>query len=236
MTSTLLTPDGASSASPSTDAPARVVDPGRRLPGGRALLGGVLVACAALGLFAATRPRSTVPATSYLVARRALTPGHRLQAADLGAEPIDLPGAVAGTALPADRAVVGSVVLQAVPAGALLPRTAVTPGKRAKGRPLLSFSIEPERAAAGDLVIGDRVDVLVTWGHAADGAAADNTQVVGHDLEVVAVAQPAQDALGDSAKLTLSVAAPQGQALVELTRAIRTGELTIVRTTGVARR
>ncbi len=177
-----------------------------------------------------------MPANSYLVARRTLTPGHRLTADDFGAEPIDLPGAVVGTALSAQSDVVGSVVLQAVPAGALLPRASVTSGRRAKGRPLLSFSIEPERAAAGDLVVGDRVDVLVTWGHGTDGAAADDTQVVGHDLEVVAVAQPNLDALGDSAKLTLSVAAPEGQALVVLTRAIRTGELTVVRTTGAAPR
>lgn len=128
MTSTLLSSDGTSSASPSTDVPPRVVDPGRRLPGGRALLGGVLVACAALGLFAATRPRSTVPATSYFVTRRALTPGHRLRASDLGTEPIELPDVVAGTALPANRDLVGSVVLQATPQGALLSRASVAVG------------------------------------------------------------------------------------------------------------
>jgi hypothetical protein len=52
VSTTLVAPRGASSDLPPADDSTRVVDPKRRLPGGRAILGGLLVACAALGLFA----------------------------------------------------------------------------------------------------------------------------------------------------------------------------------------
>lgn len=208
-----------------------VVDPSRRLPGGRALLGGVLVASAAVGLFAASRPHPDVPSTAYLVARHDLTPGHRIRPGDLSAEAIDLPGATARATVAEGTPVVGDVVLLPIAAGTLVTDDVLAPRGRPTDRSLLSFSIEPERAAAGDLVVGDRVDVLVTWAHGDD-----RTEVVGHDLLVAAVTRPDDEAIGASALLVISVMAPRGSSLVTLTKAIRAGELTVVRTTGTTTR
>ena len=228
MSSTLVAPRGASSDLPPADDSTRVVDPKRRLPGGRAILGGVLVACAALGLFAATRTHSAVPSTSYLVARHSLTPGHLIVASDLAQVPIDLPDPVAATALQAGGRAVGDVVLQPISRGELLTRDALAHADRARTAPLVSFSIEPDRAAAGDLVVGDHVDVFATW----DGAAENTTERVAHDLEVVAVSRPRDDALGDTGHLTISVSVAAGASTLRLVRAVRSGELTVVRTTG----
>jgi len=186
------------------------------------------VACAALGLFAATRTHSTVPTTSYLVARRSLTPGHRITAGDLTAAPIDLPESVAATAVSSTGDAIGEVVLQPISAGALIARTSLTAARRASSAPLVSFSVEPDRAAAGDLVVGDHVDVFATW----DGAADNTTERVAHDLAVVAVSRPDDNELSGAGHLTISVTVPTGASTLRLVRAIRSGELTVVRTTG----
>jgi Flp pilus assembly protein CpaB len=229
VSSTIVAPRGASSDPlPPADDSTRVVDPKRRLPGGRAILGGVLVACAALGLFAATRTHSTVPSTSYLVARRPLTPGHRITASDLTAVPISLPASVAASAKISVGDAIGEVVLQPIAAGALVTSTSLTEARRASSAPLVSFSIEPDRAAAGDLVVGDHVEVFATW----DGAADNTTERVAHDLEVVAVSRPDDNSLSGAGHLTISVTVPTGASTLRLVRAIRSGELTVVRTTG----
>ena len=80
----------------------------------------------------------------------------------------------------------------------------------------------------GDLVVGDHIDVFATW----DGAADDTTERVAHDLEVVAVSRPNDDSLGNTGHLTISVTVPAGAPTLRLVRAIRSGELTVVRTTG----
>lgn len=229
MSSTLIAPRGGSSDQlPPADESTRVVDPRRRLPGGRAVLGGVLVACAALGLFAATRTRSNVPSTTYWVARRPLTPGHRISDADLARVPIDLPDSVATAAVRGEGASVGVLVLQPIARGELITQSAIAKPGRARATPLVSFSIEPDRAAAGDLVVGDHVDVFATW----DGAADNTTKRVAHDLDVVAVSRPDSDALGGIGQLTLSVSVPAGASTLRLVRAIRSSELTVARTTG----
>lgn len=229
MSSTIVAPRGASSDQlPPADESTRVVDPRRRLPGGRAVLGGVLVACAALGLFAATRTRSSVPTTSYLVARRPLTPGHLITESDLSRVPIDLPDSVDAATVRATNPAIGELVLQPIARGALITRAAIGGPGRGKAAPLVSFSVDPDRAAAGDLVVGDRVDVFATW----DAAADNTTERVAHDLEVVAVSRPDADALGGIGHFTISVSVPAGASTLRLVRAIRSGELTVVRTTG----
>lgn len=229
MTSILTAPRGTSNDPPPPVVESeRVVDPARRLPGGRAVLGGVLVACSALGLFAATRPHSSVPDTRYFVARHPLSPGHRIVRGDLTAVPMDLPSTVADTALDAASPVTGRVVLQSVPTGALVDRAALRAEGAARPDPLVAFSVEPDRAVAGDLVVGDRIDVYVTWDDAAD----NSTRVVARGLAVAAITHPGSDHFSDGGKLTLSVAIPADTPALPLIRAIRSGELTIVRTTG----
>jgi hypothetical protein len=104
----------------------------------------------------------------------------------------------------------------------------VAPAGRGTPETDLSFAIDPDRAVAGDLVAGDHIDLLVTWAHDATAA----TQVVGHDLTLVSVRQPSDHGLGEPGSLTLSVAVPDGRRLVPLVRAVRAGDLTVVRTTG----
>jgi len=210
------------------DATDRLIAARRRLPGSRATVGGLLVAVAGVVLFVAARPAPHTPSTWYLVASHPLPAGTVLRAADLAREAIDLPSSVAAQAVDAIDDVVGSVTLAPLARHQLLARSAVAPAGRGTPRPVLSFAIDPDRAVAGDLVAGDHIDLLVTWAHDATAA----TQVVGHDLTLVSVRQPSDRALGEPGSLTLSVAVPDSRRLVPLVRAVRAGDLTVVRTTG----
>ena len=204
----------------------------RRLPGSRATVGGLLVAVAGVALFTAARPAPHRPSTWYLVARHGIPQGSVLRAADLDREAIDLPLQVAGASFAADDAPVGAVTLAPIGAHQLLARSAIAPVGRAAPLRVLSFAVATDRAAAGDLVAGDRIDVLVTWTHDADAT----TEVIGRDLTLTAVGRPDDHGLADSANLTLSVAVPNGAEVVPLVRALRAGDVTVVRTTGVAAR
>src|SRR5688500_3163670 len=74
-------------------APGRTIDRRRPLPGGRALLGGFLVAVAIVGTFTAYT-RSTVTATvDYVVAARDIDAGATLRASDLTVRAMTLPAA-----------------------------------------------------------------------------------------------------------------------------------------------
>ena len=209
----------------------RIVDLSRRLPNGRAMLGGVLVAVAAIALFAAANAGSSEPTTSYVVTSRNVNAGQVISTTDVSLIAMDLPEAVARHALGHPRLVIGTIALDRIPAGSVVHRTQTAAGSRTHGKPLLSFSISADRAAAGDLSAGDRIDVLVTWDHTTDG----DTEVVARNLPVIDVTKPGRDALGDDAKLTVSINVANGTDLVPLTRAIRAGQLTLVRTTGAAR-
>lgn len=206
----------------------RTIDLTRRLPSGRAVLGGALIVLAALGLFIAADPGTGAPTTHYLVARRSIVTGHVLTSSDVVLVAMTLPDRVAAESVPSLTTAVGAITLAPVAAGQLIVKSQIATGARATRRPLLSFSIDADRAAGGDLRPGDRIDVLVTWDHTTDG----DTELVGHDLHVIAIARPDGDALGQVRKLTISVNVTGGPSLIKLTRAIRSGQLTIVRTTG----
>src|SRR3954452_11808754 len=65
------------------------------LPGGRAVIGGFLVALAATAVFAAYTRATTTPEQRFVVARRALAPGHHITRADLALTPMRVPAGVA---------------------------------------------------------------------------------------------------------------------------------------------
>src|SRR4051794_21908661 len=71
--------------------PAHVIAPRRGLPSGRAVVGGFLVALAAVGIFAAYSGAQRRSRTFYVVAAHDVAPGTRLSAADLSLTAIDLP-------------------------------------------------------------------------------------------------------------------------------------------------
>jgi Flp pilus assembly protein CpaB len=114
----------------------RVVARRRALPGGRAVIGGILVAGSAVGLFAAYGEARGTPASQRAVS---FTDPARL---------------------------VGTVVLARMRAGELVQSADVAEVENAGDRAQISLAVEPANAMNGDRAFlrgGERVDVIVTF-------------------------------------------------------------------------
>ena len=121
-------------------------------------LGGLLVAVAALGLYATVRSAGAPPQTSYVVARAAIAPGTTLTADLLGAQRVDLPDSLAAAtfSIDQDELVLGAVAVEPIAAGDLVHRSDVADADRAELAPFeMSFRIDADRAVAGSLRAGD---------------------------------------------------------------------------------
>lgn len=213
-------------ADPPSGPDARRVQPRHSLPNGRAVVGGLLVALAAVGAFVAARGSSADHSQRYVVARHDLHAGQRLTRSDLALAPARLPDAVASRAYTGAGALLDAVVVAPVGKGELVQRGQVADATRQPGRNQVSFAVNAERAAAGDLRPGDRVAVLVT------PAGGGTPTVVATDVEVVRISRSGS-AIERSGRLTVLVAADPDQTM-GIARATNPDLVTVVRTTGVS--
>ena len=206
---------------------ARTLRPRRVWPGTRATVGGLLVAIAALGLYASVRSASAPPQTSYVVARTAIAPGTTLTAEVLGAQRMDLPDSLAAAvfSLDEDALVLGSVAVEPIAAGDLVHRSDVDDAARADLAAFeMSFRIDADRAVAGTLRAGEHVDIISTNGVGADTA----TETILRDVVVLEVRRSGDSSLaGDRQVVTVALELP-GHA-ERLAHAVDEGTLTLVR-------
>lgn len=198
----------------------------RPLPGARAVVGGLLVAAAAVGLYAASSSASSGPRHSYVVARHGLAPGARLTPADLSRLPLDLPPALAQRAFRDTRTLEGATVVSPLAAGELVQASAVVAKSSAPGSREITFTV-PRATLAPTLEQGERIDVVATFGTGVD---AFSSVVLRHALVVGLDRGRERVGAGDDAAVTVAVDDP-GEA-VSLAHAIQLGRLTVVRTTG----
>src|SRR5918998_3643976 len=88
--------DGARATEAQEAPPRRVVRRTPGVPGSRAVVGGALIALAAVGTFVSWRQASSPSQHTYAVATHALQPGDPLTSDDIRYEHMDLPAGVAG--------------------------------------------------------------------------------------------------------------------------------------------
>lgn len=212
-----------------TESPRRSIGRRPALPNGRAVVGGLLVAASAVGTYAAWSSADDAPTTSYAVAARDLAVGETLGAGDVELVAMDAPTSIARAAFDDDQAglVVGQVTVAPVAAGELLQRSALVVPEDAEPTRQLSFPIDVADALAGSIERGERVDVLVTYGSAGQDV---TTEVVVSDAVVADVRGAIDDADG---QIVVLLSVPDDADLIALTTAVRVGDLTVVRTTGV---
>ena len=198
---------------------------GRRpsLPNGRAVLGGLLVAAAAIGTFAAWSGADAAPSTSYVVASRDLPVGRVVTAEDLELVALEAPASMAQQAFADTELVVGQRTVAPLQTGELVQRSAVVVPEGAGGGRQVSFAIEAADALAGTLEEGEVVDLLATFGASASTSA---TEVV---AEGAVVARLTEGEGASSGELVVLVTLPRSADLLAVTDAIRQGALTIVR-------
>lgn len=193
----------------------------RNLPGSRAVVGGLLVAAAAVGLFAAYAGVDAGPDHSFVVARDALAAGARLEASDLELQAMDLPPGLRARAFDTIADLVGTTLLWPLERGELLQASSVAvtpPGGTARA---VSFPVD--RGRLGRLKVGQRVDVVATYGTGADAYTA---LVLGNAL--VTAIERGGSSLGDGGATVLTVAVDGPDEELAIAHALQLAKLTVV--------
>lgn len=221
--------DGAASTSdggPTTDPPAgtaRRIERRRGLPGGRAVVGGFLVAAAAVGVFAVYLDATSSPEHSWVVATSEVTAGQRLTPDDLGLAALDLPPELETRAFTDPDDVVGAVATARVARYDLVLATHLADGS-AGDADQMSFPIEQANAVGGALRAGDRIDVLASF------RGDEGTTAVARDLLVVEVLS-GDGGLAGGGDLVLTVALEESADALGLAHAVSQADLHLVRVT-----
>jgi Flp pilus assembly protein CpaB len=218
--------NGAATVTGTSDAP-RLLARRRNLPSGRAVVGGFLVALAALGAFVAARGTGGGPSHHYVVVAHDVIAGTTLRASDLRTEAVDLPTELAARAFTDPAAVVGRVTTTGLANGELVQASSVVGGGAADPRFQLSVPVERARALDGLLVAGERVDLLVTYGTGNDAV----TLVVVRGADVLRVDQGQRGALTANNDTIVLLAVARPDDALAVTHAAQVGKITLVRAT-----
>jgi Flp pilus assembly protein CpaB len=136
----------------------------RRLPGGRAVVGGLLVGTAAVGTFAAWSSAAAGPSAAYVTVARDVRAGERLERADLRLVALDLPEAQRSGVFDDAGVLDGAVALAPLGAGELVQSSAVARPAGGTGTAQVSFAVPPSDALGGRMKPGERVDILAVYG------------------------------------------------------------------------
>jgi SAF domain len=146
----------------------RTLGPGRHraLPAGRAVIGGFLVAVAAVVVFAAALTRSSSPGQSWLVASRPLAAGTVLGPGDLTTATMRLPGSTATLAFRQASAIEGRSLAVALQSGELIQGSMLVAPNEAPALRPVSVAVNPVSLA--NLSPGQLVDVLASQGSGTD--------------------------------------------------------------------
>jgi Flp pilus assembly protein CpaB len=195
----------------------------RGLPGGRAVIGGVLMGLAAVGVYVTYAQAQSDPTDPVVVAARDLQVGEVLGVGDLRVIEADLPEPTAGGAFSSTEAVVGRVVLGPIADGELVQAGALTDGPASPDLHEVALRLPPGQIALGRLKAGERVDVFATVD--------DRTTSVVRGAAVVQIEADDSGSLTSSREVTLIVAVPSGDAVAAVVHALRTGDVTVVRST-----
>jgi Flp pilus assembly protein CpaB len=208
----------------------RTVTRRRTLPGGRAVVGGFLVAVSATGIFAAWSAASSGPTARYVVINADIAPGERIDADDLSLVGVDLPPSQRRVSFTDVDAIVGATALAPLVAGQLVQSSDVAKPLGAPERAQVSLRLEPGAAVGGDLRAGDTVDVIATYTSGGE----PQTSTISRDALVVRVVSDEQRVgAGGSIVLVLAVRPDE---LEPIASASTAGHVTIARTTGVTDR
>lgn len=212
---------------------ARTIRPRRSLPGGRAVVGAFLVVVATVGTFGAYLSATAAPDTSFLVATRGFEIGHVLTEEDVtgtaaGFQPvaIALPEEQAARSVASAgdaRALLGTVVVAPIAAGDLVQRSQVVDVAARGDGVTMSLSVPVDRALAGRIGAGERVDLIATF--TVDGGS--ETRLVAADVVVVASSGAGEGLNGG--RVTLTVELPDRTTAQQLQHAVDTAQVAVLR-------
>jgi len=192
------------------------------LPSSRAVVGGLLMALAAVGTFLAYAEASADHTLDVLVTSRALAPGEIISADDVELVPVEVPGSVRGLFGAVDAAV-GRQVTSPVAAGEFLLASATAEPAEGEETLEVALSLAASRAV-GRLRPGERVDVFSTW-------SGDVTELIAVDARVLEVSGGSSRGLGGTEPVVVRLAVGDFSQVEALVHAQAAGDLTLVRAT-----
>jgi Flp pilus assembly protein CpaB len=202
---------------------ARVIQQRRTLPGGRAVLGGLLVAVAAVGVFTAYAGAGDGPSDPVVVAARSIRLGEALEADDLRVVEADLTGPIGTGAYRGIDELIGQVALGPIGEGEVVQAGSVSVQRGVPGTHEIEIRLPRQHIAVGRLKQGERVDVFVTR--------EERTTSVVRAARVVQLTTGGDGSLTSEREVSLVVAVPSGDVVAALVHALRTGDVTVVRAT-----
>lgn len=194
------------------------------------MVGGLLVALAAMLAWWAAAGGQRGPAERYLVARHAIGPGERIGPGDIRPAAMDLPPGIRSRAFVEARALVGTVALGPIEAGELVQAGSVTSSHEQAPERELAFSVASIWAVGGDLRPGDHIDVFATYG---DGPSSQTIRVLA-DATVRRLGDIGGDGLGETRTQTITVALVRGIPVEAVVNATRAATITVLRVTGTS--
>jgi Flp pilus assembly protein CpaB len=162
------------------------------------------------------------PSDQVVVARRAIRVGAVLEADDLRVARAELPRDASGSFADVDQ-LVGHVTLGPIGAGEIVQAASVTDDASQAAGHEIELTLPRAQVAVGRLKQGERVDVFVTRD--------DRTTSVVRGAEVVQIGGSGDGSLTSERDVSLVVATPTAEGVAELVHALRTGDVTVVRST-----
>lgn len=201
----------------------RVIERRPGLPGGRAALGGLLISIAAVGVFLAYTGATKGPTDPMVVAVRGIRVGEVIEADDVRIVVAELPrGARTGT-FASTASVLGRVALGPISEGEIVQAGAITAQRATSRAHEVAITLAREQIAIGRLKRGERVDVFVTYD--------ERTTSVVRGAEVVQIGGEDDRSLTSDREISIVVAVRSGDIVAALVHALRTGDVTVVRST-----
>ncbi len=194
----------------------------RRLPSGRAVVGGLLVTLAVLGVLVATRIGEDAQIHDVVVAREDLAPGTVLGPEHVAQVRIRLDESATFVVADPDEAY-GSVLLGPVGRLEFIQRSNLSPTvgvDGVTGFAEVSVAIDPERAPAR-LASGELVSILATL----SGAEGSRTELVADRVTVLSYVTDGAD-FSNEAVLRLGL--HDGDVAARIVDAAQTGELSVI--------
>ncbi len=204
----------------------RVIRPRRGLPGGRAVVGGLLVAVAAVGIFAAVSGAGRGPSTRYYVAARDISAGTTLSDDDLEAVAIEVPDRLKGRVFSDADVLIGAITVGPLSEGELVQAGGLATGADAE-IPTFSVAVAKADANAGELSRGDYVQVLATYG--TDTAA--TTVTLSTEARIVSLSEE-DDSLAAAGQVVVRLQVPTAEERIAVINATTSGKISLIRVSG----
>ena len=184
------------------------------------MVGGLLMAVAAVGTFLAYADATADDSIDVLIAARPLRAGDTITAADIELVPVELPGEVRGL-FGDPAAAIGRTMVAGVDEGEFLHASATVEPVDGDEALEVAVSLPGNRAVSG-LRTGERVDIFSTW-------SGDVTELIAVDARVLEFSGDSGALLSGSDQVVVRLALSDFAQVEAIVHAQAAGDITMIR-------